>query len=193
VVKPAVPTADADLSAAAVTAEVTAEAAEVTAEAALAPADIEEGATISGVLTVLRMSRVLERIDAGISPQQYRMLKLIGEGGERSARLAEKLAVARPTLTSTADSLVASGLAYREAEPGDRRVVRLRLTPAGRDAIARADLAYGAWLDSLLEHTGRRDQILDDLRLLSESMTERRRARLAADSADSAATIAGQQ
>ena len=181
-VKPAVPTADADLSAAA-----------VTAEAAQAPAEIEEGATISGVLPVLRMSRVLERIDAGISPQQYRMLRLIGEGGERSARLAEKLAVARPTLTSTADSLVASGLAYREAEPGDRRVVRLRLTPAGRDAIARADLAYGAWLDSLLEHTGRRDQILDDLRLLSESMTERRRARLAADSADSAATIAGQQ
>ena len=70
-------------------------------------------AAISGLLTVLRMSRVMERVDSGVSPQQYRMLKLIGAGGERSAKLAEKLAVAKPTLTSTADSLVAAGLACR--------------------------------------------------------------------------------
>ena len=142
---------------------------------------VHEDATTSAILTVLRISRVMERIDAGVSPQQYRMLKLIGAGGERSARLAEKLAVAKPTLTSTADSLVAAGLAYREAEPGDRRVVRLRLTPAGQAAVERADQAYRAWFDSLLEDTGRRGEILADLVLLDESMTERRRARLAAD------------
>jgi hypothetical protein len=39
-------------------------------------AEIAESATVSAVLTVLRMSRVMERIDAGVSPQQYRMLKL---------------------------------------------------------------------------------------------------------------------
>jgi DNA-binding MarR family transcriptional regulator len=122
----------------------------------------------------------MERIDAGVSPQQYRMLKLIGEGGERSARLAEKLAVARPTLTSTADSLVAAGLAYREAEPGDRRVVRLRLTADGRAVVERADEAYGSWFDSLLEHSGRRGQILADLEALGDAMTERWRARAAA-------------
>ncbi len=94
--------------------------------------DIDKDVTISAVLTVLRITRVLERIDAGISPQQYRILKLIGQGGERSARLAERLAVAKPTLTATADSLVAAGLVCREAEPGDRRVVRLHLTEAGQ-------------------------------------------------------------
>jgi DNA-binding MarR family transcriptional regulator len=141
----------------------------------------EEDASVSGLLTVLRISRVMERIDAGVSPQQYRMLKLIGEGGERSARLAEKLAVAKPTLTSTADSLVAAGLAFREAEPGDRRVVRLRLTPAGRAAVARADEAYGEWFDGLLDQTGRRDAILADLHALGETMTERWRARHAAE------------
>ena len=135
---------------------------------------------IEALLTILRISRVLERIDAGVSPQQYRMLKLIGEGGERSARLADKLAVARPTLTATADSLVAAGLAYREAEPGDRRVVRLRLTEAGQAAAARADGAYSDWLGGLLDHTGRREQIVADLRLLDTAMTERRRAREAA-------------
>jgi DNA-binding MarR family transcriptional regulator len=149
-------------------------------------AEVEEDATVSAVLTVLRISRVMERVEAGVSPQQYRMLKLIGVGGERSARLAERLAVAKPTLTSTADSLVAAGLACREAEPGDRRVVRLCLTPDGRAAIERADEAYSAWFGSLLDHTGRRDEILADFELLSESMTERRRARLAAEQAGKA-------
>ena len=144
--------------------------------------------TISALLTVLRITRVLERIDAGISPQQYRMLKLIGLGGERSARLAEKLAVAKPTLTATADSLVAAGLACREAEPGDRRVVRLHLTQAGRAAVARADAAYGTWFGSLLDHTGRREQIVADLLKLDEAMTERRLARLAGDTSAEIAT-----
>jgi DNA-binding MarR family transcriptional regulator len=147
---------------------------------------VDDDTSVSALLTVLRISRVMERIDAGVSPQQYRMLKLIGEGGERSARLAEKLAVAKPTLTSTADSLVAAGLAYREAEPGDRRVVRLRLTPAGHAAVTRADAAYGAWFDGLLEHTGHRGQILADFQALGDALTERWRARLAAEAAEAA-------
>jgi DNA-binding MarR family transcriptional regulator len=156
-------------------------------------ADAGEDVTISAVLTVLRITRVLERIDAGISPQQYRILKLIGLGGERSARLAERLAVARPTLTATADSLVAAGLVCREAEPGDRRVVRLHLTQAGQAAIERADAAYGEWFGSLLDHTGCRDQIVADLLRLDESMTERRRARLAETAATAATLSAGQR
>ena len=134
---------------------------------------------IEALLCILRITRVLERIDAGVSPQQYRMLKLIGAGGERSARLAEKLAVARPTLTATADSLVAAGLACREAEPGDRRVVRLRLTDAGQAAVTRADACYSEWFGALLDHTGRREQITFDLRALNIAMTERYRARTA--------------
>jgi DNA-binding MarR family transcriptional regulator len=148
-------------------------------DAADVAGDVAGDDTISAVLTVLRVTRVLERIDAGISPHQYRILKLIGQGGERSARLAELLAVAKPTLTATADSLVAAGLACREAEPGDRRVVRLHLTEAGQAAIDRADAAYGDWFGSLLDHTGRREEILADLRQLDESMTQRRLARLA--------------
>jgi DNA-binding MarR family transcriptional regulator len=138
---------------------------------------------IEGLLIILRVTRVLERIDAGVSPQQYRMLKLIGAGGERSARLAEKLAVARPTLTATADSLVAAGLACREAEPGDRRVVRLRLTESGQSAVSRADAAYSEWFGALLDHTGRRGQIIADLLEIDTAMTERHRARADATSA----------
>ena len=67
------------------------------------------------VMIVLRLFRALERVDSDLTPQQYRILKLAGAGGERSARLAERLAVAKPTLTAIADGLVAAGYARRDA------------------------------------------------------------------------------
>jgi DNA-binding MarR family transcriptional regulator len=131
----------------------------------------------AAVLTVMRLYRALERVDAGLTPRQYRMLKLAGAGGERSARLAEKLAVAKPTLTATADWLVAAGYAEREAEAGDRRVVRLRLTANGREAVDRADAAYAAWLTPVLTATGDAAGVLGRLEDLDQAMEERRRAR----------------
>jgi DNA-binding MarR family transcriptional regulator len=131
----------------------------------------------AAVLTVMRLFRALERVDTGLTPQQYRILKLAGAGGERSARLAERLAVAKPTLTATADGLVAAGYAQREAEAGDRRVVRLRLTAAGRAALERADAAYTGWLGPLLDVTGDTAGVLEAFRGLDAAMDERRRAR----------------
>lgn len=149
-------------------------------DAANGAGELAADPVLEALLAILRVSRVLERVDAGVSPQQYRMLKLIGAGGERSARLAEKLAVARPTLTSIGDSLVAAGLAKRQAEPGDRRVVRLYLTEAGQAAVARADTAYAEWFGGLLDDTGQREQIIADLVRVDAAMTERRQAREAA-------------
>lgn len=132
------------------------------------------------VMILLRLFRALERVDTDLTPQQYRILKLAGAGGERSAKLAERLAVAKPTLTATADGLVAAGYARRDTEPGDRRVVRLCLTPAGREALDRADAAYTSWLDQLLAETGEPDRVLHALGALDQAMDEARRARHAA-------------
>ena len=132
----------------------------------------------AAVLTVMRLFRALERVDTGLTPQQYRILKLAGAGGERSARLAERLAVAKPTLTATADGLVAAGYAQREAEAGDRRVVRLCLTAAARAALDRADAAYAGWLGPLLGATGDMAGVLGAMSNLDNAMDERRRARL---------------
>ncbi len=129
------------------------------------------------VMVVLRLFRGLECVDTGLTPSQYRIMKMASAGGERSTRLAQRLAVAKPTLTATADGLVAAGYASRAAEPGDRRVVRLSLTPAGRAALDRADAAYSAWLGPLLDATGDREAVLDALELLGSAMTEARRAR----------------
>jgi DNA-binding MarR family transcriptional regulator len=138
---------------------------------------LDAGQVEAAVLTVMRLYRALERVDAGLTPRQYRMLKLAGAGGERSARLAEKLAVAKPTLTATADGLVAAGYAEREAEAGDRRVVRLRLTGKGREAVDRADAAYAAWLTPVIEATGDTAGVLHTLGGLDQAMDERRRTR----------------
>jgi len=137
----------------------------------------EEQHTSRVVMILLRLFRALERVDTDLTPQQYRILKLAGAGGERSAKLAERLAVAKPTLTATADGLVAAGYARRDAEPGDRRVVRLCLTESGRDAVGRADAAYGQWLEQLLAETAQPDQVLHALDVLNEAMDEVRRAR----------------
>jgi DNA-binding MarR family transcriptional regulator len=121
-------------------------------------------------MTLLRLCRGLERVSAELTPKQYRILKLAGAGGERSALLAERLAVARPTLTAIADGLVAAGYARRDAEPGDRRVVRLCLTPSGRAAVARADEAYARWLEQVLAQAGDPDQVLHALDVLDQAM-----------------------
>ena len=130
------------------------------------------------VLAVMRLFRALERVDTGLTPQQYRILKLAGAGGERSARLAERMAVAKPTLTATADALVAAGYTQREAEAGDRRVVRLCLTATGRAALDRADAVYAEWLGPLLSATGDGAGVIAALGHLDAAMDERRHARL---------------
>lgn len=129
------------------------------------------------ILVILRLNRGLDGVDAGLTPAQYRIMKLAGAGGERSTRLAQRLAVAKPTLTALADGLVAAGYAARTPEPGDRRVVRLTLTEAGRVALDRADQAYAAWLTSLLTVTGEPATVLAALGLLDSALTETRRAR----------------
>jgi len=129
------------------------------------------------VMILLRLFRALERVETDLTPQQYRILKLAGAGGERSARLAERLAVAKPTLTAIADGLVAAGYARRETEPGDRRVVRLCLTESGHAAVERADAAYGGWLGQILAQTSEPEAIRRALDTLDEAMDEVRRAR----------------
>jgi DNA-binding MarR family transcriptional regulator len=134
-------------------------------------ADVSEA-----VLAIMRLSRALECAQTGLTPPQYRILKLAGAGGERSTRLARRLAVAKPTLTAIADGLVAAGYAVREPEPGDRRVVRLSLTAAGRAAVERADAAYAAWLGPLLEQTGEPATVLRALDLLDAAATTQHQA-----------------
>jgi DNA-binding MarR family transcriptional regulator len=129
-----------------------ADAAELQAAEAIEAAGMAE--LTRAVRAVLRVHRGLERLDTGLTAQQFRIMSLVADGGERSARLAARLAVSKPTLTAVADGLVAAGYLSRQDEPGDRRVVRLALTDAGRAAYARAGEVYASWFGLLIGETG---------------------------------------
>lgn len=144
-------------------------------------ADHEQSALVDAVRAVMRLHHALERVDTGLTLPQYRVLALVEAGGERSARLAERLAVAKPTLTAAADVLVSAGYLEREAEPGDRRVVRLSLTPAGRAALRRADIAYTEWMAPLLDEAHHPEVVLSGLIEVEAVLRQRRAARVAAN------------
>jgi DNA-binding MarR family transcriptional regulator len=138
---------------------------------------------LAAVRVLAHLHRMLESADAGLTIPQYRMLAVLSEGGDRSARVAQKLAVRKPTLTALADGLIAAGFAERESEPGDRRIVRLTLTDAGRAALARADEAYLDRLAPVLAELRDPDRLVGDLLDLGEVLAARVRARVAAESA----------
>lgn len=99
----------------------------------------------------LWLARVLERTEAPLTTSQFRMMRRAAAGGERAARLAERLAVRKPTLTAIADGLVTAGFLVRESDKADRRAVRLHLTAAGERALAATEQIYAERFTELLE------------------------------------------
>lgn len=73
-----------------------------------------------------------------ITEQQWRILRVLEEGGAMDAkRLAERACLLPPSMSRMVRSLVDRGLVARTADTADRRRARLEITPAGRAVIAR--------------------------------------------------------
>jgi DNA-binding MarR family transcriptional regulator len=75
-------------------------------------------------------------------------------------------------ITSIADTLEKHGLAAREADPGDRRVKRLVLTPAGADLKRRIEdelLSRTPWRQSLTQ--AQRASLLALIRTMSPPLS----------------------
>ena len=83
-------------------------------------------------------SRELERACTDLTLPQYRLLALIVRGEERASGLAGQLALARPTVSAAVETLVANGMVERTSVDGDRRAIRLTITPAGRARAAKS-------------------------------------------------------
>ncbi|HEY3812056.1 MAG TPA: MarR family transcriptional regulator [Caulobacteraceae bacterium] len=77
--------------------------------------------------------------EAGIAPGQFGVLKLVElNPGRSQTEIAAAAGLDRSSLTQLLDQLVSRGLIERR--PGrDRRTVSLHLTPAGAEAVARAE------------------------------------------------------
>lgn len=123
------------------------------------------------IYQAIQAGRADEWLRAELTMRQLKVLLLLdsGETGERHAasmsHLAAALHVTLPTVTGIVDRLVEHGFVRREEDPSDRRLVVVRLTPAGGDlldrlrASGRSDLA--AALDRLT---------VDELRIVARGL-----------------------
>jgi DNA-binding MarR family transcriptional regulator len=101
--------------------------------------------------TISLLARMLERAAGGLTLAQYRVLALVSAGDERASRLAGRLAITKPSVSAVVDGLVERGYLAREAVEGDRRAVRLCLTPTGSAALMTAETAMADRLEPLMD------------------------------------------
>jgi DNA-binding MarR family transcriptional regulator len=78
-----------------------------------------------------QIGRVVE--EEGCTVEEWRALVLLADGVSHSmSEVAEFALLPAPTLTRLIDRMVADNLAYRTADPEDRRRVLVHITPRGR-------------------------------------------------------------
>ena len=87
-----------------------------------------------------RVTRALSLVlrGDGATVEQWRILALLADGASHPmSEIAEHALLSPPTLTRLIDRMVADNLAYRTADPQDRRRVLVRLTARGAALHAR--------------------------------------------------------
>lgn len=74
--------------------------------------------------------------ETGVTALQYRLMAYLGRNeGIRQGELAELIEVEPITLSRMVDRLEAARALQRQADPADRRALRLYLTPRGRELV----------------------------------------------------------
>jgi DNA-binding MarR family transcriptional regulator len=126
------------------------------------------------------LGRTLERACADLTLAQYRVLAMVSSGDARASKLAERLAIAKPTVTAVVDGLVDRGYLRREAVPGDRRSASIVVTRAGRTRLATAETAMSARLEHLLGAVSDREAFVHGLAEIDAAMRAELEARLQA-------------
>ena len=104
---------------------------------------------ISRLAAVLDVRRADAFVGHGLQAHEFDVLSVLRRSGEPFERTAGALAtlthVTSGTMTSRLDRLVARGFVTRRPDPGDGRIVRVRLSDVGRE---RVDAAFVALLRS---------------------------------------------
>lgn len=130
------------------------------------------------VRTMARLARLLECGCQDLSLAQYRLLAMVDSGDERASRLAEHLAVAKPTVTAAVDGLVERGYLRRSPVPGDRRATRIVTTAAGRRALRAAEEGMSERLGVVLDRVHHPHAVVSALCELGEALDQLRGERL---------------
>jgi len=126
-------------------------------------------------LAVMRLARVLrQKAQDPITPSQLSALVSVERDGPVTlGELAALESVQPPTMTRIVAALEEQGLVFREADPADRRISRLHITPAGRKLLEKNRSRKTAYLASRMRGLGAEERdVLERAAALLERMTE---------------------
>jgi DNA-binding MarR family transcriptional regulator len=102
------------------------------------------------VLAVARLARFLEHACTDLTLAQYRVLALVADGERHASRVAAALALGKPTVSASVETLAERGLLSRSPAGHDRRATELTVTTAGRRVLHETEAGMRARLEELL-------------------------------------------
>jgi DNA-binding MarR family transcriptional regulator len=108
---------------------------------------------VEAVRAMSRLSRIVERASDELSFADYRVMSAIAEGEARASRLASRLLLGKPTISSTVDSLSRRGLIVKSTVEGDNRAVELALSAEGALLFERMEARMVRQLELLASRT----------------------------------------
>lgn len=113
----------------------------------------------------------------GLAPRSLGMLLCLADAPGVSQRtLGRRLGLDRTTIGQLAEDLESDGWIVREIDPGDRRNFQLHLTEPGNERLPEVAATARAVQTEILSALAdqRAQQLLDDLRLVLDSLRSRR-------------------
>jgi DNA-binding MarR family transcriptional regulator len=108
---------------------------------------------------------------AGITPEQYQVLRILNDAGSAGvplSQIAVRSPAGDPDITRLVDRLEARGLAIRERDSDDRRVVTAKITSEGRRLHGKLEAGVSALHERQLSTLGH--QGLADLKKLLQKV-----------------------
>lgn len=97
-------------------------------------------------------------------------MSAIAGGEARASRLASRLLLGRPTISSTVDSLSKRKLIVKATVDGDNRAIALSLSPAGAKLFARMEGRMVRQLELLAARTPNPSQVIESLGWLGDAI-----------------------
>jgi DNA-binding MarR family transcriptional regulator len=127
-----------------------------------------EPTLVDAVRALSRLSRIVERASDSLSPADYRVMSAIVGGEARASRLASRLSLGKPTISSSVDSLSRRGLILKSGVEGDNRAVELSLSAEGAELFDRMEARMTRQLELLCERAPDGERIIAALASLGD-------------------------
>jgi DNA-binding MarR family transcriptional regulator len=134
---------------------------------------------VEAVRALARASRILERASGELNLAHYRVLAAIASGDQRASRIAQRLALGKPTVSATVEALCQRGLLTRTGAAGDQRVAVLSLTDKGSELLDGVEVEMVGRIEDLIARTPGGDGLIESLVWLGNAIDEVMEARMA--------------